>query len=101
MLPPKLVYSVEPKIAKKDRKHIKWGKTITLVQITVAPEGQVLNAHVVKSSLETMKSKDTEAAAIIDQSCLDAVSLYRFEPSTLEGKPIPVLINIEIKFRIF
>ena len=101
VLPPKLIYSVEPKIAKKDHKRTKWGKTITLVQITVDAEGQVQNAHVVKSSLETMKSKGTEAAAIIDQSCLDAVNQYRFEPSTLEGKPIPVLINVEIKFRIF
>ncbi|MBS1799259.1 MAG: energy transducer TonB [Acidobacteria bacterium] len=97
--PPKLIYSVEPKIAKKDRKYFKSGTT--LVQITVDAEGQVKNAHVIKSSLETMKSKNNDAAAIIDQSSLDAVNQYRFTPSKLDGKPVPVIVNIEINFRLF
>jgi len=99
--PPKLIYSIEPKIAKKDRKNTRWGKTTTLIQLTIDTEGHVKNVHVIKSSLETMKSKDTEAAAIVDQSCLDAVSQYRFEPATLNAKAVPVLINVQVQVRIY
>jgi hypothetical protein len=99
--PPKLLSSVKPTIAKGDRKHIKFGKTTTIIQLTVAADGTVQNPHVISSSMETMKSKDVEASAIIDQSCLEAVKQYHFEPATLNKKPVPVLISVQVDFRIF
>jgi TonB family protein len=48
-----------------------------------------------------MKPGNDQAAAVLDQSALDAVKQYRFQPATLNGQPIPVLFNVEIKFRIF
>src|SRR3954453_12667002 len=80
---PKVIHSVEPKIAKKDRKVAKSG--ITLIQITVEKDGGVQNAHVLKSSAERMKPGNDQAAAVLDQSALDAVNQYRFEPATLDG----------------
>jgi len=93
--------SVEPKIAKQDRKRLKWEKTSTLIQVTVDANGIVQDAHVVKSSLDSMKTQDPNVAAILDQRCLDAVNQYQFEPATLNGKPVPVLINISVAVHIF
>jgi TonB family protein len=96
---PTVIHSVKPQIAKKDRKVAKSGTTV--IQITVAKDGSVQNAHVLKSSAETMKPGNDQAAAALDQTALDAVNQYRFQPATLNGQPIPVLLNVEIKFRIF
>ena len=74
---------------------------MTLIQLTVAKDGSVQNAHVFKSSAEMTKPVDAQAAAVLDQSALDAVNQYRFKPATLNGQPVSVLINIEVQFRIF
>ena len=99
MLPPKLVHSVEPKIPKADRKKAKSG--IALIQLIVDTKGHVQNAHVLRSSAESMKPGNEKAAAVLDQSALNAVNQYSFEPGTLDGKAVSVLINVEVKFRIF
>ncbi|HEY0162186.1 MAG TPA: hypothetical protein VGB69_05870, partial [Edaphobacter sp.] len=39
--PPELIYSVKPHFSKEEAKRIKWGKTITTVQLTVDTNGQV------------------------------------------------------------
>ena len=36
----------------------------------------------------------------LDQAALDAVAKYKFTPATLKGIPVPVLVNIEVNFRI-
>ena len=36
----------------------------------------------------------------LDDKMIEAVSQYRFRPATLDGKPIPVRIRIEISFRL-
>ncbi len=37
----------------------------------------------------------------LDQKAVDAVKQYRFKPATLQGKPVPVEVNIEVTFRIY
>jgi len=97
--PPKITHSVEPKLPKKDRRRLKSGTV--LVQIIVETAGQVRNVHVIKSSAETTPTKDDDVARVLDQSALDAVNQYRFELATLDGRSVPVLINVQVKFRIF
>jgi TonB family protein len=36
----------------------------------------------------------------LDQAALDAVAKYKFKPATVQGKPAPVEVNIEVNFRI-
>jgi protein TonB len=37
----------------------------------------------------------------LDEEALEAVSQYKFKPATLQGKPVPVEVNIEVHFLIF
>jgi protein TonB len=37
----------------------------------------------------------------LDEEALEAVSQYKFKPATLQGKPVPVEVNIEVNFVIF
>jgi TonB family protein len=37
----------------------------------------------------------------LDQKAVEAVRHYRFKPATLQGKPVPVEVNIEVNFRIY
>ena len=36
----------------------------------------------------------------MDMAAIDAVRLWSFKPATLDGKPIPVLFNLTINFKL-
>lgn len=36
----------------------------------------------------------------LDERALAAVSFWKFSPATLQGKPVPVAINVEVNFRL-
>jgi protein TonB len=36
----------------------------------------------------------------LDESALEAVGEYRFEPATLNGKPIAVRVTVEVNFQL-
>jgi periplasmic protein TonB len=36
----------------------------------------------------------------LDEETLAVVTQYKFKPATLQGKPVPVALNIEVNFRI-
>jgi len=36
----------------------------------------------------------------LDQNALEAVRKYKFKPATLEGEPVPFLMDIEVNFRM-
>ena len=37
----------------------------------------------------------------LDQEAIDAVGKWKFEPATLDGRPVPVEINVEVNFRLY
>jgi protein TonB len=37
----------------------------------------------------------------LDKKAVDAVKQYRFKPATLQGKAVPVEVNIEVTFGIY
>jgi protein TonB len=37
----------------------------------------------------------------LDEKALDAIRRYKFKPGTKDGKPVPVLMTIEVDFRMF
>jgi len=37
----------------------------------------------------------------LDQSALETVRTWRFEPGTKDGQPVPVWMYIEVNFRLY
>ena len=88
VLPPKLISSVEPKYPRPLFHKPKPSNVI--VGVTIPIDGIPTNIHIVKSG-----------GATFDKSALKAVSQYRFQPSTLYGKPVSTSIKIEVEFMVF
>jgi len=61
--------------------------TVTL-EALVDEQGRVADARVVKS------------IPLLDQSALDAAKQWEFKPATLNGEPVPVLIQLELNFTL-
>lgn len=78
---------LSPTYPEKARQQHKEG-TVTLGLI-VSKDGTVSGVHVIKSV-------DTD----IDQAAIEAVSQWKFEPGTYQGKPVDVEIAVQVNFRL-
>ena len=84
---PKPLYHPDPEYTDRARK--KKINGMVLLSIVVTPDGTVRDAKVT-----TSLDKD------LDRQALKAVSTWKFQPATKDGKPVPVRIAVETDFRI-
>lgn len=84
--PPRVVHQVNPSY-KPDDEGFRISGTV-IVGLTVSSKGEPKNVHVVKSLDKT-----------VDQSAVEAVQQWEFEPAQRDGKPVAVRITVEIRFR--
>lgn len=97
---PRLIYSVEPEFSEKARKRKISGNV--KVKFVVDKDGSVRNISIVTSAAEhSTDKKDREAALSLDPKAVEAVSRYRFEPATFQGKPVPCWMTVEVNFQLF
>jgi len=85
IIPPKIIQQVSPKPNSGAQ-----GFRITgavLIGLIVSSHGLPVNVHVVRSIDEE-----------IDQSAIEAVRQWRFEPARKGDKPVAVRLTIEIRF---
>ena len=66
-------------------------------------EGTVVMKTVVRTDgtpadIEITQSLDTEYG--LDTQAVTALSQWRFEPGLKDGKPVPVLVTVEMEFRL-
>ena len=59
---------------------------IIIVEILVGPDGSVLSARVLRS------------IPLLDRAAIDAVRQWRFEPTLLNGQPVPVIMTVTVAF---
>jgi TonB family protein len=59
-----------------------------VVDIAIDQTGKVADAQVVSGP------------QILRQAALDALRHWRYEPSTLDGQPVPSKLSVRIKFRL-
>jgi TonB family protein len=90
VLPPKLIHSVKPKLEVKRFSFHPPKSCVVLVGLTVPIDGVPTNVHTVRACNDAF-----------DKAALDAISQYRFQPSTLHGEPVPVNLNVEVNFKIY
>jgi TonB family protein len=85
--PPRPSSKVNPSYPEKARQAKKEG-TVTL-GLTVSKDGSVSGVHVVKGV-----DKD------IDQTAIDAVSKWKFDPGTYQGNAVDVDLTVSVNFRL-
>lgn len=85
---PVLVYSVDPEFSDEARRAKYQG--VCVVQIIVDAQGNVQRARPLRP-----------LGMGLDEKAIEAVKQYRFKPAMLNGKPVPVEVNVEVNFRIY
>ena len=85
---PQLIFAPDPEFSDEARRAKFQG--ICVVSLIVDPQGNPQRVQVVR-----------HLGMGLDQKAVDAVKQYRFKPATLQGKPVPVEVNIEVTFRIY
>jgi protein TonB len=97
--PPKVIYQPEADYTKAARKKKITG--VATVSLIVDAQGNPVNVHIIKSIADKVDEKRRAAALTLDQSAIDNVKKYRFEPAMENGKPIAVYLNVEVDFQLF
>jgi protein TonB len=85
--PPRLIHRVEPKYSDAAR-DAKVSGTVRLA-ITIDESGFPTDVRVTQS-----------VGYGLDQMATDAVSQWRFEPATKNGKPVALKATVELNFRL-
>jgi periplasmic protein TonB len=85
---PQLVFSPDPEFSDEARRAKYQG--VCVVSLIVDAQGNPQRVQVVR-----------HLGMGLDEKAVEAVRQYRFKPATLQGKPVPVEVNIEVNFRIY
>jgi TonB family protein len=83
---PRPVSTPDPKFTDQARRKRTQGSV--LVKFTVGPDGKVV---------EVKLARGLEPS--LDQSTIETVRRWRFEPATFEGKPVAVRLYAQVNFR--
>jgi periplasmic protein TonB len=86
---PQVLKSVRPMYTADAKKAKIQG--IVRLQVVVMPDGTVAEVHIVKS-LDKKHGLDEEA--------IKAAKLWQFKPGLKDGNPVPVLVTIELTFKL-
>ena len=84
---PKVIFAPHPEYSKEARKAKYEG--VCILQLIVTPEGNTRDIRVA-----------SPLGRGLDEKAVEAVKRWKFQPSTLNGKPVAVAINIEVTFRL-
>lgn len=74
---------VYPDIAKQARV-----QGIVILECTISPQGKVTNVKVLRG------------IPLLDQAAIDAVRLWVYSPTLLNGVPVPVIMTVTVNFRL-
>lgn len=85
---PQLIYAVDPEFSDEARRAKYQG--VCVVSLIVDANGNPQHIQVVRA-----------LGMGLDQKAIEAVKQYKFKPAYYHGKAVPVLINIEVNFRIY
>ena len=60
---------------------------VVILEIIIGPDGAVTQAKVLRS------------IPLLDQAALDAARQWRYEPTLLNGAPVPVIMTVTVAFQ--
>jgi periplasmic protein TonB len=85
---PHLIYDPEPEYSEEARKQKYQG--VVVLQVVVGDDGRPRDVRIVRS-----------VGLGLDEKALEAVRQWRFAPGMLDGRPVAVLVNIQVNFRLY
>ena len=85
---PQLIFSPDPEFSDEARRAKYQG--VCVVSLIVDAQGNPQRVQVVR-----------HLGMGLDEKAVEAVKQYKFKAATLQGKPVPVEVNIEVNFRIY
>ncbi len=85
--PPKKIQAPNPQYTEIARKARIQG--VVIVEAIIDKQGNVTNVKILKG-----------LPMGLDQAAADAVKRWKFEPATLNGKPVAVIYNLTVNFRL-
>jgi len=85
--PPTLLYKVEPEYSEEARK-AKYQGTVVL-SVVVDATGKAVEPHILRS-----------LGLGLDEKAIEAVKKWKFKPGYKDGKPVAVIAQIEVNFRL-
>src|ERR1700678_888218 len=85
---PQLVFAPDPEFSDEARRAKYQG--VCVVSLIVDAQGNPQRVQVVR-----------HLGMGLDEKAVEAVKQYKFKPATLQGKPVPVEVNIEVNLRIY
>jgi protein TonB len=85
---PQLIFAPDPEFSDEARRAKYQG--VCVVSLVVDAQGNPQRVQVVR-----------HLGMGLDEKALEAVRQYKFKPATLQGKAVPVEVNIEVNFRIY
>jgi TonB family protein len=84
--PPRKLHHVDPEYP-LDARRARLEGAVTL-ECTISPEGEVSDIRVVKGH------------PLLDQAAIEAVRLWKFAPTLVDGTPVPVLMSVTVRFTL-
>ena len=82
-----LLYKVEPGYSEEARKAKYQG--VVVLKVVVDPAGRVVNPQIMSS-----------LGLGLDEKAIEAVRKWKFRPGYKDGRPVPVIAEIEVSFRL-
>ncbi|HWZ44317.1 MAG TPA: TonB family protein [Candidatus Saccharimonadales bacterium] len=86
--PPRPIFQPDPDYSDEARKVKHQG--VVVLSVTVGADGRVYNPTVARS-----------LGMGLDEKAKEKVLTWKFEPATKDGKPVPVLITVEVSFNLY
>jgi outer membrane biosynthesis protein TonB len=50
---------------------------------------------------EGLDEKQRPLGQALDRRAVEAVSTWKFDPVTFKGQPVPVVVNVEVNFKLY
>ena len=85
---PKIIFSVDPEFSDEARRAKYQG--VVVISLIVDAQGNPQHVRVTR-----------QLGMGLDEKAVEAVKQYKFKPALMQGKPVPVEINIEVNFQLF
>jgi protein TonB len=85
---PKAIYQPDPEYSEEARKVKQMG--VVVLQLVVGPDGNPRDIQVIRT-----------LGMGLDEKAIEAVKKWRFEPAKKDGKPVAVLVSVQVDFHLY